>query len=147
MLVCLRIIIELHKQFRPPLQSEVQYSIMSNNYYIIVNIYMKYHFIISSHLTMYFPVERCFIIIVKFVKNIFVVNYYYRSYSFAKKEQKGKIIVTTMSYFCGKKMLGILNLMILIGFFHGLFSLLLFKTRCGWTIISSWPFFLKALGP
>ena len=39
MLVCLRIIIELHKQFRPPLQSEVQYSIMSNNnYYIIVNI-------------------------------------------------------------------------------------------------------------
>ena len=28
---------------------------------------------------MYFPVEQCFTIIIKFVKNIFVVNYYYHS--------------------------------------------------------------------
>ena len=27
-LVCLRIIIELHKQFRPPLQSEVQFTLI-----------------------------------------------------------------------------------------------------------------------
>ena len=41
---------------------------------------------------MYFPVEQCFIIIIKFVKNIFGVNYYYRSYSFAteRTDQKGK---------------------------------------------------------
>ena len=40
---------------------------------------------------MYFPVEQCFIIIIKFVKNIFVVNYYYRSYiHLQQKEQKGK---------------------------------------------------------
>ena len=87
-LVCLRIIIELHKQFRPPLQSEVQFSnvkqLLHNHEHI------KYHFIISSHLTMYFPVEQCFIIIIKFVKNIFVVNYYFRSYSFTTERTEGK---------------------------------------------------------
>ena len=55
---------------------------------------------------MYFPVEQCFIIIIKFVKNIFVVNYYYRSYSFATERTEGKkLVVTTMSDGCGKKLL------------------------------------------
>ena len=60
---------------------------MLNNYYIIiVNILST----IRSHLTMYFPVEQCFIVIIKFVKNIFVVNYYFRSYSFTTERTEGK---------------------------------------------------------
>ena len=39
---------------------------------------------------MYFPVEQCFTIIIKFVKNIFVVNYYYRSYSFTTERTEEK---------------------------------------------------------
>ena len=122
----------------------LRYSIvMLNNYYIIiVNI-------LSTIRTMYFPVEQCFIIIIKFVKNIIFCGQLLFSFIFIynRKNRREKIIVTTMSDGCGKKVLGILNLMILIGFFHGLFSLLLFKTRCGWSIISPWPFFLKVLGP
>ena len=32
-LVCLRIIIELHKQFRPPLQSDVQFTLIYSMYF------------------------------------------------------------------------------------------------------------------